>query len=254
MKDTDTVSRQTLIACLPHVAQSLLAEADIAPQGLPKWSEANLLQQFAFLLKVEERDPQALAFIDELSRHVRDHRSFKAASTWQQLIRIIESTEPDTSSITQDLNAVVEAHNRARQLLEQKRFEKAAKVRVWDDWVFWDEGDLSEYGGKDGYFESINALKEAISDYNDDVDINSGEWLLELPPYVWCCKPLRMAHHTVEDLFAEPLETAAFEDSWDVVPKEVIAELQAALDKFYAFTDTVVGYLPDYSKALLLGD
>ena len=93
-------------------------------------------------------------------------------------------------------------------------------------------------------------LLSSIAAYNDECEDSEDE--VEVPDYVWCCRDRRLAHTDVHDLLAERLEEKTYEGAWDGVPEAAIAELQSALDKFYTASDGIVGYLPDYTKVLVL--
>lgn len=137
-------------------------------------------------------------------------------------------------------------------------FQNAEKLTEWEGWIYWegslkDVEDFSDEWARDGYWESVDDLLSSIAAYNaEGKEEDADEYCVEIPSYVWCCRACCLAHTDARDLFAERLEKKTYEDAWDHLPAVAVAELQEALDKFYAKTDKLVGYLPDYSKALIL--
>lgn len=149
--------------------------------------------------------------------------------------------------------------NKAQEARAEKGFFRdAEKLSEWDGWVYWDRPtsnleDYSDEGCRDGYWHSVDDLLQAIQAHNGACEeTDTEEDCIDIPAYVWCCCECRLGHSDVSDLFAERLEESTYEDAWDSVPETAIAALQTALAAFYAETDKVVAYRPNYKKALIL--
>jgi hypothetical protein len=139
------------------------------------------------------------------------------------------------------------------KLTEHELFDKAEKLTSWDGLVYWDGApdDLYCYTtGGDGYFESSDELLQAIVACNEDLKATPVD-AIEIPDYVWCCQKYGIREFCTEDLLCDYFEDL-YEDAWDYVPADAISKLDAALQEFYESTRHIVGYRPDYKKALIL--
>jgi len=139
------------------------------------------------------------------------------------------------------------------KLTEQELFDKAEKLTSWDGLVYWEGApdDLYCYTtGGDGYFESGGELLAAIAacnKYLEDKPVDA----IESPDYIWCCRKYGVSEFCAKELLSDSFEDL-YEDAWDDVPAEAIAKLDAALQEFYESTRHIVGYSPDYKRALIL--
>ena len=124
-----------------------------------------------------------------------------------------------------------------QQAKELARYEKAGKVTDWDGWVY-----VDGYGYKDGFFESIDDLEDYLADQPD----------YSRPEYAWTCEPCQFVAVDTDSIY-EQIENdeRAYED-FDRHDLAGTDELEAALKAFTEVNASIVSYLPDYSKALLL--
>lgn len=127
----------------------------------------------------------------------------------------------------------------------QKKFDEAEKVSRWDGWIYVDGLEIDNHHG---YFESVQALHEAIEEHN----AVHPEAPCVMPDWVFCTETCRVKRDNAANLFAEYFEENIYEGSWDDVPQTAVDALNAALDRFYDATQGIVGYEPDWEKVLLI--
>lgn len=124
-----------------------------------------------------------------------------------------------------------EAYQRKK---EEHRFEKAEKLTTWDGWVY--------YGDK--YFPSLEELFDHLASVCDSEE----DW----PEYVWAARPTVVIGKF--DAW-EICESYVSDNGWEDMSENDLhglPELQADLDRFTAANASVVSYLPDYKKAVLI--
>jgi hypothetical protein len=135
---------------------------------------------------------------------------------------------------------------------EKARFEKATKIPYSDyteEYIYCDG-----YGTNEGYFSDLGELQEWWEDeYGKYSDIyqKDGEDCPELPKYVWACKKQYPFYYTAETITEGSFEEL-FEDACERVSSESEDELDIALEKYYKANSSIVGYVPDYSLAIML--
>jgi len=131
--------------------------------------------------------------------------------------------------------------NTERARIERERFDKAEKLTEWIGWVY-----CEGLGFRDGFFESITELFDALADEESGLP----EYVWTWPEYVWTCTPDRFVHADVSDI-TDRMADQAYED-WDPADLNGLEELKAALDKFNEANKDAISYSPDYTKAVLL--
>lgn len=123
---------------------------------------------------------------------------------------------------------------------EHARFEKAAKVSI-DDYdgdyaVFWPDGPGGGMG--EGFYSNLDELLEIYEDEE-----------MDLPPYVWACKPYEL--HMDAGGILERAISGHHEDAYDSLNDGAEEELQTLLD-FFCKKQNVRSWEPDYTKVVLL--
>lgn len=119
---------------------------------------------------------------------------------------------------------------------ERQRYESAEKLTEWGGWVF-----VEGLGYNDGFFDSIEDLKDYCSDQEVD-----------LPSYVWTCDEDRFVSVDVDDIkqYIAGL-TGAYED-FDPDDLNGLEELGVALAAFCKANENQLSYEPNYKRCVLL--
>jgi hypothetical protein len=76
---------------------------------------------------------------------------------------------------------------------------------------------------------------------------NDCSW--ELPEYIWATEPRRM-HFDASDMVESACDEELYEDAWDAVAGEAVAELQAYLDK-WCDDHTPTSWWQDYGRVIV---
>lgn len=118
---------------------------------------------------------------------------------------------------------------------ELARFEKATKI------------EMADYKGSqmfcnDQYFESIEQYRELIEDFD------TGESVL--PKYVWAVTNVGVGCADIDNLI-EPLLAEMGEDA-ETSDLNGVEELEKAIDTFNEANKSIVVYMVDYSRAILV--
>ena len=116
-----------------------------------------------------------------------------------------------------------------------EQIEKAEKLESWDDWVYL-EGFSSEY------FVSVGDLL-------DELENDGG---VEIPEYVFVCKPIPFRTPDIEDLINNCLD-GHYDDAYDNIAPKSYAALSDALDAFRLANRHIVSYEPDFTKMAQIG-
>ena len=142
---------------------------------------------------------------------------------------------------------------------EKSKFEKAVKLKEseYKDFngycgVYYSE----EFGLNYGYFYSLDEFYEWWEDeygVYSELEEEDKEYYPEYPKYVWACKEQYPYRYTAERITEESYEDL-FEDACESVSSDSEAELDKALDKYYEANSSIVGYVPNYSLAVLLDE
>jgi hypothetical protein len=120
-----------------------------------------------------------------------------------------------------------------RSCREKEIFDKSEKLTSWDGWVCADG-----IGHNDGYFESVEELKE----YCEDEEI-------ELPEYVHPCIEVSFEGVDLERAI-ERVTEEMFEDAWDHL--KGLSELEEAVKVFNEKNKELVTYIEDPKRVILL--
>ena len=116
---------------------------------------------------------------------------------------------------------------------KNEQIERAKKLEAWDGLVY-----LEGFGSE--YFSGIEELLQAA--FDEDV---------ELPEYVFICKPIPFKTPDIEGLISECLE-GHYEDAYDAIDSKSYTKLSIALDEFRMANQHIVSYEPDFTKMVLV--
>jgi hypothetical protein len=132
---------------------------------------------------------------------------------------------------------------------EQNRFDKAEKVPcltregVRERWLY--------SSVHDRLFSPWESIEEFIWELNEDRDEEDEE--IEEPSYLWDTTPEDIGLRDADTIFGDSFEEL-YEGAWDHVSKEAIADLDAALKRFYEATQHIAAFTPNYRRAVILKD
>ncbi len=136
--------------------------------------------------------------------------------------------------------------------MQDEQFQNAIVVADWGSKIYVDRPvfDVAPYYG---YFRSVSALEEFVAEYNAD-HAKSGD-VIEMPTWAWCTRPVHINQRSAKDIFADSFEEL-YDGAWDDVTllsnPEAVDQLNQALDAFYAATQSICTYEPDYDRVLTL--
>jgi hypothetical protein len=150
----------------------------------------------------------------------------------------------------------VQQERRERELKsikwEKNKFEKSTKMPYseYKGALIYCDG----YGTNEGYFSDIEELHEWWEDeYGKYSELTEEERedCPDFPTYVWACAKQYPYYYT-----AETIRENSFDELFDGAGEAVCSKseelLDKALEKYYKANSSIVGYLPDYSLALVL--
>lgn len=141
-------------------------------------------------------------------------------------------TESEIEILNKNASAAWSAHQ------EQQRFEKAEKIAAadYDGWVF-----LEGAGYNEGYFESVEYLKEWIEEGSDNP---------EYPKYVWACIGRPIVNLDFDNCLPSIYNNAY--EGFEADDLSGLEELEAALEKFNEVNKNLKCYYPDYKRVIVL--
>lgn len=137
-------------------------------------------------------------------------------------------------------------------MIQEEQFQNAIVVAEWDGTIYVDR-PVFDAAPHYGYFRSVSDLEEFVAEYNAD-HAKSGD-VIEMPTWAWCTQPVRIDQCSAKDIFADSFEEL-YDGAWDDVMltnmADVVDQLNQALDAFYAATQSICTYEPDYNLVLTL--
>lgn len=116
-----------------------------------------------------------------------------------------------------------------------RQIDAAVQVDTWNDWVYW-----RNWGTRDGFFESVEALLEWHGDHLQDADQPD-----PLPEFIFTCDEIPFPKFTTDGIVETVEDELGREDEPDGLD-----ELQAALDAFTAANAGRKSYTPNYGRAV----